>query len=128
MRKISTFKLLFKCCHKLQDSQKGYMLNGVYIENISYYAWNNLTLWRQTLDEKHKNNLIELFADIKRKQAKNWQVFIKQPPTEINPFKANYQLILSEIEPPEPYILYDLGIIKVYETYMFIGKKVNKMA
>lgn len=118
MPRISVFKLLFKCCHKLQDTEKGYMCNGIYIENLSYWAWAKLNLWITTKDNIHRNDLIVLFADIKKKQAKNWKVFIKQPEQEIHPFKKLYKLLLTDIEPGCDYIGYELGIIKVYEIYL----------
>lgn len=118
MQRISTFKLLFKCCYKLQDTQKGYMCNGIYIENLSYWAWAKLNLWIDTKDTVHKNDLIVLFSDIKRKQKNNWKTFIKQPDVEVHPFKRSYRLLLSDIEPHCDHIGYHVGTMTVYELYL----------
>lgn len=118
MQKNNYFRIFFKCCHRIDKNNKGYMFDGVYIENISAYLWERLHKWSVKRDKDIRHQIISVLADIKRRQSKNWEVFMKQPVQKQHDFKSNYRLTLSEIEPHQPYIKWQINDITVYETYI----------
>lgn len=61
--------------------------------------------------------MVELFADIKRKQSKNWAAFIFNPKVPIVPFKKEYRMILTDLKPIERYIGYNFNGGVIYEYY-----------
>lgn len=117
MQRNSDFKILFKCCHKVDKNHKGYMFNGSYIEDLSEHLWWKLREWRLENKIESKYELIDILVDIKKRQSKNWNVFMKQPPPKMHPFKQDFGLILTEIEPPGPCVVYNLHGLIIYETY-----------
>jgi hypothetical protein len=118
MSRISTYKVLFKCCFKLDSKTSGYMFKGKYIDGVSEYCWKKIDEWKRLKIEKSKYELIELLCDIKRKQKNNWKIFMHEPKPKQHYFKEHYALILTEIEPPGPYIQYVVCGVEVFETYL----------
>lgn len=118
MLKISTYKVLWKCCYKLDSKNSGYMFKGKYIESVSAYCWKKIDEWKRQKIETSKYELIEFLCSIKRNQKNNWKIFMHEPPPVQHIFKKKHRIILSEIEPPLPYIQYTLGDTEIYETYI----------
>ena len=117
MQRIKLYQLFFKCCHKIDANMKGYMFNGKYIECISQYCWQLYAKWTKDKSKKNTYNLIEIFADIKRKQSNNWKAFIFNPKMPIVPFKKEFRLIFTDVEPLEQCIGYHFNGEIFYETY-----------
>lgn len=119
MLKTSTYKVLWKCCYKLDHKNSGYMYNGKYVENISAFCWKKIDEWKRQGIEKSKYELIEILCNIKRFQKGNWKIFNYEPPMEQHSFKKSFVLDLSEIEPYGiPHIKWNVHGIEVYETYI----------
>jgi len=117
MARNSDYKILFKCCFKLDAKNNGYMFEGEYIENISAYLWKKIDQWKREGIKSAKYDMIRLLCDIKRKQSSNWAMFMKQPENALHPFKSTYNIILSEIKPSEPFYEWRVLDHVLYETY-----------
>lgn len=117
MQKIKLYQLFFKCCHKIDPNIKGYMFKGRYIECISQYCWQLYYAWSRNKTVENRNALIEIFSDIKRKQSKNWAAFIFSPKMPIAPFKKEFQMTLTDVEPFDKFIGYHFNGGIIYESY-----------
>lgn len=118
MRKISKAQLFFKCCHLIDKNMKGYMFKGKYIDCISQHCWQMLEKYLKSRNKQDEQYFISLLCDIKKRNKDKWNYFIANPKPEFHNFKKEYQLILSEVEPPKPYVGYYFNNEIIYEKWM----------
>lgn len=117
MSRISNAQLFFKCCYRIDKNMRGYMFKGRYIDCISTHCWK---LMENYLKEKSRDNLyklIEIFADIKRKNKTKWSYFMAPVKVPKVPYRSAYYFTFSETKPEEPYIVYNLDGLIIYEKW-----------
>jgi len=117
MLKIKLHQLFFKCCFKIDKNNKGYMFNGKYIECISQHCWALFYQWSKNKTAANRNLLVEIFADIKRKQSQNWDIFLFNPKRTHWTFKDDFFMELTEIEPIERCTAYRFNGTIIYESW-----------
>lgn len=117
MSRIKHSQLFFKCCHKIDKNVRGYMFQGKYIECVSAHCWKLLDTYLRDKSKDNLYRLIEIFADIKRKNRDKWSYFMAPMKMPKVPYRSTYSFDFYETEPSEPYILYKLNDTVIYEKW-----------